>query len=68
VHDFVGQDERLLKYVRPMMSWPHPESVFKHRAEYYMRGCSYEIRLYDLKDVFSRRNLSYLKQKTPKTA
>ncbi len=52
----VGEGEPLLVAIRPLVSWPHPYSQFSHRS-FYRPGTTVEIKLYDLKDVFSQKEL-----------
>jgi len=54
-HASVGENERLLADVKPMMSWPHPYSSFRHRF-FYNPEKKYSIRLYDLDEVLSAKN------------
>lgn len=49
----LGSDEPLLAHVEPLQSWPHPYAIFKRRPYAHAQRT---IRLYDLRDVFSRKN------------
>lgn len=58
---YLGNDEPLLKNVKPIMSWLHPYCAFSHRP-FYTGGRVY-INLYRLSDVFSEENYFSLRNK-----
>jgi len=52
-HVRTATDEKVLQSFKPLMSWAHPYSAFRHRF-FYEPDTNYRIEIYDLKEIFKK--------------